>query len=208
MQVDGLRRRIAGAIERVGAAAVVNRQRRRRGVTGEIEHRAGIAVEAINGVAGPRRRWCPVDRSHRVDVRHLRRDDIAVRTSGIVVLRKIRHDRILPGVVGIDRVGRIGRAAVIRPLVAETERMPDFMDIGLIAVAIDPGLAVIGAAVIRDPVGTDDDVGVGYRARAVPCRAGVGLHGTGVAERDVRRARRLDEVDVGDVVPGLHRRHR
>ena len=31
MQVDGLRRRIAGAIERVVAAAVVDRQRRRRG---------------------------------------------------------------------------------------------------------------------------------------------------------------------------------
>ena len=55
VQVDGLRRRIAGAIERIGAAAVIDRQRRRRSVVAEIEDRAGIAVEAIDGIAGPGR---------------------------------------------------------------------------------------------------------------------------------------------------------
>ena len=35
--------------------------------------------------------------------------------------------------------------------------MPDFVDVGLVAVAVDSGLAVIGAAVIGDPVGADVD---------------------------------------------------
>ena len=48
--------------------------------------------------------------------------------------------------------------------------MSDFVDVGLITVTTDAGLAVIGAAVIRDPVAADDDVGVGDGARAVPCR--------------------------------------
>ena len=157
VQVDGLRRRIAGAIERVVAAAVIDRQRRRRAVVAEIEDRAGIAVEAVDGIAGSRRGRRAVDQIHGVDVRHLRRDHVTVRTPGVIVLREIRHDGILPGVVGIDRVGRIRRAAIVRPLVAEAERMPDFVDVGLVAVAVDAGLAVIRAAVIGDPVGADVD---------------------------------------------------
>ena len=55
VQVDGLRRRIAGAVERVVAAAVIDRQRRRRAVVAEIEYGARIAVKAIDGIACSRR---------------------------------------------------------------------------------------------------------------------------------------------------------
>ena len=208
VQIDGLRRRIAGAIERVVAAAVVDRQRRRRGVVGEIEHRAGIAVEAVDGVAGSRRGRRAVHRNDGVDVRHLRRDHVAVRTPGIIRLREIRHDGILPGVVGIDRVGRIRRAAIVRPLVAEAERVSDLVDVGLVAVAVDAGLAVIRAAVGGDPVGADVDGLIGDRAAPGPGAAGVGLHRAVVGERDVRGAGGLHEGDVGDLGPRLHRRLR
>ena len=40
---------------------------------------------------------------------------------------------------------------------AEAERVTDFVDVGLVAVTIDAGLAVVGAAVSGDPVGADVD---------------------------------------------------
>ena len=205
MQVDRLRRRIAGAIERVVAAAVVDRQRRRRGVGREIEHRAGVAVEAVDSVAGSRRGRGAVHRSDRVDVRHLRRDHVAVRTPGIIRLREVRHDGILPGVVGIDRIGRIRRAAIVRPLVAKPERMSDFVDVGLVGVAVDASLAVVGATVGGNPVGADVDGLAADYAATGPEAAGIGLHRTVVGERDVRRTGGLHEADVGDFGPRLHR---
>ena len=86
--------------------------------------------------------------------------------------------------------------------------MSDFVDVGLVGVAIDAGLAVIGAAVGGDPVGADVD---GHRrdcARAVPAPARIGLHRAVMGERDVRGAGGLDEGDVGDLGPRLQRRQR
>src|SRR5690348_14206880 len=108
-----------------------------------------------------------------MDVSHLRRDGVAVRTPGIIVFREIRHDRILPGVIGIDRITGIRRAAVVRPLMAETKRVADLMNVSLVAVAIDPGLAVIRAAVVGDPVGADID-GRGYHCARVTVPTGIG----------------------------------
>ena len=71
---------IAGAIQRVVAAAVVDRQRGRLSIVAEIEDRSCGVVEAIDGVAGPGRGGA-INRLDRVDVRHLRRDDIAVRAA-------------------------------------------------------------------------------------------------------------------------------
>ena len=209
MQIDGLRRGVAGTIKRIVAAAVIDGQRRRPGIiVAEAEYRAGIAVEAVDGVSRPRRGRRAVHCSHRVDIRNLRRDDVAVGAPGIIRFREVRHDRILPGVVGEDRVGRIGRTAVVRPLMAEAERMPDLVHVGLVGIAVDAGLAVIGAAVGGNPVGADIDGRPGYCTVAIPRGTRSGLHRAVMGERDVRGAGGLDEGHIGDLGPRLQRRQR
>src|SRR5450631_3612549 len=152
MQIDGLSGRIPGTVQGIIAAAVVDRQRGRPTIRGKIKYRSRGVVEAIDGVAGPGGRGT-IDLIDRVDVGHLRRDHIAVRAARMVVLREIRHDGILPGVVGIGRVRRICRAAIVWTLMAETERVADLVNVGLVSVAIYSGLAVECAAVTGDPVG-------------------------------------------------------
>ncbi len=164
-------------------------------------------MEAIYGVSGPGGSGT-IDLIDRVDVGHLRGDHIAIRAARIVILGEIRHDGILPGVVGIGRVRRISRAAIVRALMAETERMADLVDVGLVAVAVYSGLAVVRAAVIGDPVGADVDGSRRHRARAVPAGIGKGSHRAAVIERDVRGTGSLNESNVGDLMPGLQRRLR
>src|SRR4029450_200839 len=104
-----------------------------------------------------------------------------------------------------DCVDRIRRAAIVRPLMAEAERMPDLVDVGLVAVAIDAGLAVVGAAVGGAPVGADVD-GLRRDQATGPVATGIGLHRAVVVERDIGGAGGLDEADVGNLGPPLQRR--
>ena len=202
VQIDGLVVGVAGAIERIVAAAVVDRQRRRLGVGAEVEYRARGIIEAVGRIAGACRRRA-VDLLHRIDIGHLRRDDVAIGAAVVILLPDIRHDGVLPGIVGVDRVVRITGGAVIGALVAEAEGVTDFVDVGLVAVTVDAGLAVVCAAVLGDPVRADIDVRGIHDARAVVAVVLVGSHGAGIRERDVCRTAGLNEGQVGDFVPGI-----
>src|SRR5207237_851256 len=119
---------------------------------------------------------------------------------------EIRHDRILPGVIGIDRIRGVRRASVVGALMAQTERVTDLVNVGLVGVAIYSGLAVVCAAVVGDPIGADVD-GCGNNGPGAGIAVGLkGSHGTVVIERDVRGTRSLNEIDVGYLVPCIQRR--
>ena len=207
MQVDDLCGRITRHIQRIGATTVVDRQRRRPRVGGEVVDRSGRIVETIDRIAGARRRNA-INGLSGIDVRHLRRDHIAIRTAVVILLGKIRHHRILPGIVGIGGVGGINGAAVVRALVAEAKRVAGLVDVGLVPVAVDSGLAIIGATVGGDPVGADvDGRGADYAGAAVTVGL-VGGHRPVVGVGDIGRTGGLDEGKIGHLMPGVQRRLR
>ena len=87
----------------------------------------------------------------------------------------------------------------------ETERVARLMNVGLIAVAIDSGLVVVGTAVGGDPVRADVDGRGTHYARAAEV---VGLerrHGAAVVISNIRRTRSLNEVEIGDFMPSFQR---
>ena len=202
MKIDGLVVAVAGAIERIVAAAVIDRQRGRLGVGAEVEYRAAGIIEAVGRIAGACRRRA-VDLLRRIDIGQLRRDDVAIGAAVVIILPEIRHEGVLPGIVGVDRIVRIAGAAVVRALVAEAEGVTDFVEVGLVAVTVDAGLAVVCAAVLGDPVRADIDVRGRNDARAVVAVVLVGSHRAGIRERDVCRTAGLDEGQVGDFVPSI-----
>ena len=207
MKIDDLRYRISRTIERIGAATVVDRQRRGLRISGEVVNRARGVMKTINGVTGPRCRRS-VNRVDSIDVRQLWRNHVTVGTAVVIVLGKIRHDRILPSIVGIGRIRGIDCAAIVWALVAESERVTDLVDVSLVPVTIDPGLAVHRAAVGGDPIRADVDGRGTHDARRAIAIALEGRHRAVMIEGDVRRAGRQNEIEIGDFVPSFQRRLR
>src|SRR5262249_45833103 len=54
-EIDDLVLAVARAIERIVAAGIVDRQRRRRPIAGKVEDRAGSRIEAVGRIAATRR---------------------------------------------------------------------------------------------------------------------------------------------------------
>ena len=86
---------------------------------------------------------CAVQRSNRhavCDHRCHRKliSEAKLRKVCIFHIVEVRHDRGGPGIIEVERVDLVGRAAVVIAAVAKAEGMTDFMDVGLIGMGVQP----------------------------------------------------------------------
>ena len=143
---------------------------------------------------------------HCGDVRHHRRDGVIVSAAIEVILCEVRHDGELPRVVRKNVAGAVGGTAVVRALVAETERVADLVNIGLEAVTIYSRATVVGSAVFGDPIRADIDSGRHHLPVRKPATAGACRHRSIVVEVDVGGTGGQNERNVGDLLPKIERR--
>src|ERR1019366_8796225 len=99
-------------------------------------------------------------------------------------------------------------AAIVRALVAKAESVTDLVDVSLVPVTIDPGLAVHRAAVVGDPVRADVDGRRTHDARRAIAIALEGSHIPAVIKGNFRRAGGQNEIEIGNFVPSFQRRLR
>jgi hypothetical protein len=141
-QVDDLVLAVAGGIERVDAAGVIDGQRRRRGEARKVVDRARGRAEAVDRVAVARAGGA-VHLLHRHDVGHHRGHDEAVGGAAVIALRHVGHHRHLPGVVGVAVVDAVAGRAVVAAGMAEPDGVADLVDEGLQRVAVDRVAAAV-----------------------------------------------------------------
>ena len=183
-----------GQVDRVDAAAIINRG----GRAAEDVHiciRRGVG--AVGGVAAARIGVGAIEVLNGQNVGHLRGDHVVEAGIDEAVLRlaEIGHDRRLPAFIGVMGVVRIGGAAVVIAGMAEPERVPDLVDIGLVIVAGQRG------AIGVQPLGRDVDIrGIDLAPESSGTGKGTALV---VIEGDLGRAGDFLELDAGDIGPGL-----
>ena len=216
-QVDDTDLIVAREIKGVGSAGVPDREDHRlgRNLRSGIEPDAvGGGVEAIDGVARPRRRIRAVQTLGRRNiVQQRRRRIVAAEIAAGVRFAPVAHDRVLARILIIYRVG-IGRAAaagIVVARVAQADRVPDLVQQHLIAIAqeLRPGIVAQGRI---DPdvarrgrmAGIAGQIGEGRRTRSAR-RIVAEQHGRGIGIGPRPRGAGTHAVkgDAGDIRPGL-----
>ena len=210
LQIEPDRVVSTGQVERVDAAAVPDGDHR-LGVLGEVEDVAiRRGIEAIDGVAGPRRQVGAVDFLDRVDVVQQRGGRLRIMLGTGRYCREIRHDRVLSRILQIlgvlrvvGEVVRIFGVGIVFAGMEEAERVADLVQEHLQRAAAERHVGILRKRRI------DMNVAPVILARMVRLARERKL--ARIEEPDLTRLiDRRDEGDIGDVRPQVehHLRHR